>query len=152
MTNLEVPQFSTQRRQETQRRQDLHGSCIEDKLSQQIIDAAIEVHRILGGPGLLESIYEEALYQELMLRKIPVKRQVHVPVTYKGITMQNPLIIDLLVGDKVVVEIKATEHQHPIYKAQTLTYLRLISLKLGLVLNFGQPRLIDGLSRVANGI
>jgi len=66
--------------------------------------------------------------------------------------MQDPLIIDLLVGDKIVVEIKATEHHHPIYKAQTLTYLRLTNLKLGLLLNFGQPRLIDGLSRVANGL
>ena len=66
--------------------------------------------------------------------------------------MQNPLIIDLLVGDKIVVEIKATERDHPIYKAQTLTYLRLTNLKLGLLLNFGLPRLIDGLSRIANGL
>ena len=152
MTNIDMPTASTPRRQEEPRRQDLHDECIEDRLCRQIIDAAIEVHRILGGPGLLESIYEEALYQELILRKIPVKRQVRVPVTYKGVTMQNPLIIDLLVGDKVVVEIKATEHDHPIYKAQTLTYLRLTNLKLGLLLNFGLPRLVDGLSRIANGL
>ena len=101
---------------------------------------------------MLESIYEEALYQELILRKIPVKRQVRVPVTYKGITMQNPLIIDLLVGNKVVVEIKATEHDHPSHKAQTLTYLRVTNLKVGLLLNFGFSRLVDGLSRIANGL
>lgn len=141
MTMHEMPQFLTPSRQETPSRQGLYGDCIEDRLCRQIIDAAIEVHKVLGGPGLLESIYEEALYQELILRKVPVKRQVRFPVTYKEVTMQNPLIIDLLVGDKVVVEIKATEHHHPIYKAQTLTYLRLTNLKLGLLLNFGQSRL-----------
>ena len=128
---------------ETESRQDFES--VENKLCGQIINAAIEVHRVLGGPGLLESVYEEALYQELVLRGIPVKRQVHVPVIYKGFTMQNPLVIDLLVGDRVVVELKATENNHPLYKAQTLTYLRLTDLKLGLLLNFGQQRLIDGL-------
>ena len=123
MTTHEMSQFLTPSRQETPSRQDLHNDCIEDRLCRQLI-----------------------------LRNIPVKRQVRFPVTYKGITMQNPLIIDLLVGDKIVVEIKATEHQHPIYKAQTLTYLRLTNLKLGLLLNFGQARLVDGLSRVANGL
>ena len=81
MTNIDMPTASTPSRQETLRRQDLQGDCIEDILCRQIIDAAIEVHRILGGPGLLESIYEEALYQELTLRKIPVKRQIRFPVT-----------------------------------------------------------------------
>ena len=150
MTNINMTKNLTRSRGETRSRQDLES--IENKLCGQIIDAAIEVHRILGGPGLLEGIYEEALYQELVLRGIPVKRQVHVPVIYKGITMQNPLVIDLLVGDKVVVELKATENNHPLYKAQTLTYLRLTNLKLGLLLNFGQQRLIDGLSRVVNGL
>jgi hypothetical protein len=72
----EMPQFLTPSRQETPSRQGLYGDCIEDRLCRQIIDAAIEVHKVLGGPGLLESIYEEALYQELILRKVPVKRQV----------------------------------------------------------------------------
>jgi len=150
MKNIDMPKNLTRSRGETRSRQGFES--IENKFCGQIIDAAIEVHRILGGPGLLESIYEEALYRELVLRDIPVKRQVHVPVTYKGFTMQNPLVIDLLVGDKVVVELKATENNHPLYKVQTLTYLRLTNLKLGLLLNFGQQRLIDGLSRIVNGL
>lgn len=124
----------------------------ENKLSAQIRDAAIEVHRVLGGPGLLESIYEDALFQELQLRDMPVKKQLLVPVKYKGIIVREPLRIDLLVGNKVIVEVKATEENHSLHKAQVLTYLRLTELKLGLVLNFGKERLIDGFSRIVNGL
>jgi GxxExxY protein len=135
---------------ETQRRQD--AEKIENLLSEQILDAAIEVHRTLGGPGLLESLYEDALYQELKLRNIPVQSQVRVPVIYKNYSLREAMRLDLLVGQKVIVEIKATEKEHAVHKAQVLTYLRLTGLKLGLVLNFGQSRLIDGLTRVVNNL
>ena len=128
------------------------AELIENRLSVQIRDAAIEVHRVLGGPGLLESIYESALFQELQLRGIPVKRQLLVPVKYKGISLREPLRLDLLVGNKVIVEVKATEENHSLHKAQVLTYLRLTGLKLGLLLNFGKERLMDGFSRVVNGL
>lgn len=112
---------------------------MEDKLSNQIIGASIEVHRTLGGPGLLESIYEAALCQELTLRGLKVQRQRPVQVLYKGIAIKDPLFIDILVEDKVLIEVKATERNHPIYETQILTYLRLTDLKLGLLVNFGAP-------------
>lgn len=125
-------------------------SLIENKLSASIIDAAIEVHRVLGGPGLLESIYEDALAYELELRKIPIKRQLPVQVLYKGAPVRDPLRLDLLVNDSIIVEVKATENLLKVHSAQVLTYLRLTQRKLGLVLNFGQPLLRDGISRVVN--
>jgi GxxExxY protein len=125
---------------------------IENILATQVIDAAIEVHRTLGGPGLLESLYEEALYQELRLRNISVQAQVQVPVLYKGCTLRNPLSLDLLVDNKVIIEVKATEQQQAVHRAQVLTYLRLTELKLGLLLNFGQKWLRDGIDRVVNDL
>lgn len=135
---------------ETQRRKD--AEKIENILSEQILDAAIEVHRSLGGPGLLESLYEDALYHELKLRNIPVQSQVRVPVIYKNQVLREPMRLDLLVDQKVVIEVKATEEEHAVHKAQVLTYLRLTGLKLGLVVNFGQSRLIDGFTRVVNNL
>lgn len=136
---------------ETQWRRDAEVK-VENVLSGQILNAAIEVHRILGGPGLLESLYEEALYHELKQRNIPVQAQVQVPVYYKNIVLKDPMRVDLLVDRKVIIEIKATEKEHAVHKAQILTYLRLTGLKLGLLLNFGQERLLDGLTRVVNNL
>lgn len=130
---------------ETLRRSDTE--IIENLLSEKILDAAIEVHRTLG-PGLLESIYEEALFYELRLRNIPALSQVAIPVTYKNCTLRDPMRLDILVDGKVIIEVKATETNLAVHKAQVLTYLRLTKLKLGLVINFGQIRLIDGWSRV----
>ena len=124
----------------------------ENRISKVILDAAIEVHRTLGGPGLLESVYEEALAWELQQRGLPVVRQKRVLITYKGQTLGNPLCLDLLVGDKVIVECKATSNYNPIFEAQTLTYLRLTGLKLGLVINFGERLIKDGYHRVVNGL
>ena len=121
-------------------------------LAKKIIEAAIEVHRTLGGPGLLESLYEEALYQELKLRNISAQAQVQVPVIYKGLTLRNPMRMDLLVANRVIVEVKATEQEQAVHKAQVLTYLRLTGLKLGLLLNFGQQLLRDGIERVVNNL
>jgi GxxExxY protein len=125
---------------------------IENVLAEQILDAAIEVHRTLGGPGLLESLYEDALLYELKLRNIPVASQVLIPVAYKDYKLRDPMRLDILVDNKVIIEVKATETLLAVHRAQVLTYLRLTGLKLGLVINFGQNRLIDGWSRVVNGL
>ena len=145
--------WHTEKNAETERRGDaglIDESLIENKISASVIDAAIEVHRVLGGPGLLESIYEDALAHELELRNIPIKRQLPVPVLYKGVPVRDALRLDLLVDDCVIVEVKATENLLKVHPAQVLTYLRLSQRKLGLVLNFGQPLLRDGISRVVN--
>jgi len=123
---------------------------MENEISFKIIGAAIEVHRSLGGPGLLESIYESALIHELTLRGIKVQSQVVVPVIYKGLKMKHHLILDLLVENKVIVEIKATEKENVIHKSQLLTYLRLTDSRLGLLINFGTPRVKEGICRVIN--
>jgi GxxExxY protein len=122
----------------------------ENEISRIILDAAIETHRTLGGPGLLESVYEEALAWELRQRGLSVERQKHIPITYKGHVLGTPLCLDLLVGDKVIVECKATTTYHPIFEVQTLTYLRLTGLKLGLVINFGERLIKNGYYRVVN--
>jgi len=135
---------------EAQRRDD--AEKIENQLSEQVIDAAIEVHRTLGGPGLLESLYEDALYHELKIRNIPVQSQVQIPVIYKNCPLREPMRLDLLVDRKLIIEVKAVEKENLVHKAQILTYLRLTKLKLGLVINFGHGRLIDGLTRVVNNL
>ena len=124
----------------------------ENELSHAIIGAAIEVHRKLGGTGLLEDVYEQALCHELHLRGFPVERQVKVPVVYKGLKIKHPLCLDVLVGGKVTVEVKAVEKCQPIFQAQLLTYLRLAGKRLGLLVNFGERHLASGIQRVANQI
>ncbi len=124
----------------------------ENELSKVIIGAAIEVHRELGGAGLLEDVYEEALCHELESRGIGVDRQVTVPIVYKGKRLRKPLTMDVLVDDKVVVETKAVETFNPIVGAQLLTYLRLTSKKRGLVINFGEQRVSNGIHRVVNDL
>lgn len=124
----------------------------QDILSKQIIGAAIEVHRVLGGPGLLEDVYEEALCEELRIQGIEVKRQVAVAINYQGKVLSKRLVIDLVVGGSVIVEVKATVEQNPIYQSQLLTYLRLSDNRLGLLINFGQPLLKDGIHRVVNNL
>jgi GxxExxY protein len=121
-------------------------------LTGEIIGASIEVHRELGGPGLLEEIYESALACELGLRGLSVKRQVAVPVLYKGHAIKKPHFMDLLVEDRVVVEVKAVEKSSAIYEMQLLTYLRLTKLKLGLLINFGEGQIRHGVRRVVNGL
>ena len=101
---------------------------------------------------MLESIYEAALCHELTLRGLRIQRQRPVQVLYKGMPIREPLFIDVIVDDKVLVEVKATEKNHPIYETQVLTYLRLTGIKLGLLINFGAPFVKDGVSRIINGI
>ena len=124
----------------------------ENEISRIILDAAIEVHRTLGGPGLLESVYEEALAWELQNRGLNLQRQKPVPVVYKGQTLATPLRLDLLVEGKVIVECKATTDYHRIFEVQALTYLRLTGLKLGLVINFGERLVKNGFHRVVNNL
>lgn len=117
-----------------------------DKITEQIIGAAIEVHKALG-PGLLESAYEECLCCELSLRGIQFERQRPLPVQYKGTKLDCGYRIDLLVVGTVVVEIKAVEMIAPIHEAQLLTYLKLGHWKLGLLINFNVPILKNGIRR-----
>jgi len=124
----------------------------ENELSFEIIGAAIEVHRELGGPGLLEDLYEEALKFELEQRGLKVQRQVGFRVIYKGHELTKRLVIDLLVEGLVIVEAKAVEKYHSIFESQLLTYLRQTNKRLGLVINFGEPIVKDGIHRVVNGL
>jgi GxxExxY protein len=124
----------------------------ENELSYHIISAAIEVHRELGGPGLLESVYEEALVWELQQRGFDVERQKTLPIRYKRIQLATPLRIDVVVNDLVIVECKAVADYNTIFEAQALTYLRLTGLKLALVINFGAKFVKNGVHRVVNGL
>jgi GxxExxY protein len=124
----------------------------ENDLSKIIVDAAIEVHRTLGGPGLLESIYRDAMGIEIRKRGVDVEQEKTVPVIYKGETLRDPLKLDLLVGRLVIVECKATTIPNPVFEAQLLTYLRLTNLKLGLLINFGHRYVKNGIVRVVNGL
>jgi GxxExxY protein len=124
---------------------------LDNSLSYKIIGAAIEVHQTLGGPGLLESIYESALCHELSLQGLRNQSQLPIDVSYKGFKIRDPLFLDILVEDKIIVEVKATEKANPIHQVQLLTYLRLTGLRLGLLINFGSRHLKDGITRVING-
>jgi len=124
----------------------------ENTLSKKIIGAAIEAHGSLGGPGLLECVYEEALAWELEQMGLAVERQVQQPILYKGIELGNPFRMDLVVEGKVVIECKATTQWNPVYESQALTYLRLSGLKLALVINFGEQFVKNGIHRVVNGL
>ena len=120
----------------------------ENRVTGQIIGAAIEVHRALG-PGMLESVYEVCLEYELQQRKLKVARQVPLPVVYRGVQLDGGFRVDLLVEDLVIVELKAVETVEPVHRAQILSYLRLADCKVGLLLNFNVQQLIDGLERFA---
>jgi GxxExxY protein len=118
-----------------------------DVLTEMIIGAAIEVHRVLG-PGLLESIYEEALGIEFELRSIPFHRQIGIDIKYKGRAIKGQRM-DLIVGDEVVVELKAIPVVPEIVTAQVLSYLKATGLKRALVINFSTRRLVDGVKRIS---
>jgi len=117
-----------------------------NQLTEQIIGAAIEVHREKG-PGLLESAYEACLAHELSLRGIRSVRQVPVPLSYKGIVIEVAFRADLIVEEKVLVELKAVETVLPVHKAQVLSYIRETGHQVGLLINFHVPKLVDGVSR-----
>ena len=111
----------------------------------------MKVHTALG-PGLLESAYETCLLYELEKLGLPVQRQVLIPLRYQDLTIENGYRIDLVVGDRVVVELKALETILPVHRAQLLSYLRLGGFKLGYLLNFNVTRMRDGIVRIINGL
>ena len=115
-------------------------------ITERIIGAATEVHKVLG-PGLMESAYEECLCRELALRGIGVERQLPMPVEYKGVRLDSGYRLDLLVERSVVVEVKSVSSIEPIHEAQLLTYLKLGGWRLGLLINFNVPALKDGIRR-----
>lgn len=118
-----------------------------NRLSKEVIGAAIEVHRELG-PGLLETSYELSLQHELMLRGLASDRQVKLPITYKGLVIPEAYRIDLLVESRLVIELKTVETLLPIHSAQVLTYLKMSGNPLGLLINFHTVRLSDGIKRL----
>ena len=118
-----------------------------DKLSHTVIGAAIEVHRVLGS-GLIESIYERCLIRELTLRGVNVSNQKPVTIDYKGMTFEEPLRLDLVVENCLIVELKSVEQVLGVHKAQLLSYMKLLNIPIGLLINFHQVKLIDGISRM----
>jgi len=119
------------------------SKLLYEELTESVIGAAIEVHRTIG-PGLLESAYEECLCQELRLRGVSFKRQVPLPVDYKGVKLDCGYRLDLLIEDVLIVEIKCLEHVLPVHEAQILTYLKMTGKRVGLILNFNVHTLTRG--------
>jgi len=116
-------------------------------MSYEVIGAAIEVHR-QKGPGLIESIYEKCMVRELLLRKIASVSQRTILIEYKGYTFEEPLRFDLLVEACLLVELKSVEHVLPVHKAQLLSYMKLLDIPVGLLINFHELKLTDGISRM----
>ncbi len=123
----------------------------ENDLAKIIVNTCYKIHVELG-PGLLESVYEEILYFELTSQGLKVYRQKGIPVFWKGIKMDLGFRSDLMVEDKVIIEIKSVEMIAPVHPKQLLTYLRLTNLKLGLLVNFNEALIKDGITRVVNGL
>jgi GxxExxY protein len=122
-----------------------------NKLSSTIIGAAVEVHKALG-PGLLESAYEECLSHELDLRNLVVERQKSLPLPYKGKQLDCGYRLDIVVENRIILELKSCEKIEEVHKAQLLTYLKISGLKLGLLLNFNTPVMKDGIVRIVNNL
>lgn len=123
----------------------------ENQIAAAVVDAAYKIHKTLG-PGLLESAYEAILVYELQKRGLSVATQVSVPVVYETVTLDIGFRADLIVEDLVIVELKSVEKIIPVHKKQLLTYLRLADKRLGLLINFGEEMIKDGITRVANGL
>ena len=121
----------------------------ENEIARIIVDASLQVHRTLG-PGLLESVYQAALNYESQKRGLRVVQQLGLPVQYEGVKLDLGFRVDLMVGEKVVIEIKSVEALAPVHKKQLETYLRLMDLRLGLLINFNVPLIKDGIHRVVN--
>jgi GxxExxY protein len=123
----------------------------ENPISKEIVDAAFEIHTKLE-PGLLESVYEVILTHELKKRGLRVQRQLPVPIVWEGIHFEEGYRLDLMVEEKVLVEIKSVESIERVHKKQLLTYLRLMDKRLGILINFNEDLIRDGISRVVNGL
>ena len=123
----------------------------ENDISRIIVDVSYQIHVELG-PGLLESIYEEILYQELKNEGLIVDRQKPLPVIWRGKQLDLNYRTDLIVDNKVIIEIKSVQEIHPVHPKQLLTYLKLSGLKLGLLINFNSPLIKTGITRIVNGL
>ena len=117
-----------------------------EAIAREVVDSVFKVHKELG-PGLLESVYEACLVHELGKRRIPVQRQKSVPVRYDGETIDTGLRLDLVIADRVIVELKVVDHLLPVHRAQIITYLKLTGLRLGLLVNFNVALIKDGIHR-----
>jgi GxxExxY protein len=123
-------------------------SAETDRIARSIVNGAFRVHRELG-PGLLESVYQLCLVEELIQSGLMVRSEVMVPIVYRGSRLDGNLRLDLLVQNQVIVELKAVETMHPVYDAQMLTYLKLTGVRLGLLINFNVPLIKQGIKRIA---
>ena len=123
----------------------------ENRLASIMVDMAYHAHVELG-PGLFESVYEEVLCYELSKRKIPFKRQQIIPVTWKDIVMEKGFVADIVVDNSIIIEIKSIENLAPVHKKQLLTYLKLSGLKLGLLINFNETLIKNGITRIVNNL
>jgi len=123
----------------------------ENEIGTRIIEAAIEVHRALG-PGLLESVYEQVLAYELESRGLRVSRQVAIDINYRDTSFKGAFRADLIVEGKVIVELNSVEDLHRSHRKQLQTYLRLTAMRLGYILNFGEPLMKEGIVRAVNGL
>jgi GxxExxY protein len=123
----------------------------ENEVAKEIVDAAYKIHTTLG-PGLLESVYQAVLEYELRKRGFGVEADQPIPVVYEGVHLEVGFRSDLIVENKVIVELKSVEAIHPVHKKQLLTYLRVANKRLGLLINFGAFLIKDGISRVVNGL
>ena len=122
----------------------------DEDIGKLIVDRALRVHSALGC-GLLENVYEACLAHELLKAGLSVQKQVSLPVQYDGVKLDVGYRLDLLIEEKVIVEVKAVERMLPVHTAQLITYLKLSNLRLGFLLNFNVPRMRDGIKRVVNG-
>ena len=123
----------------------------ENSIGKQVIDAAITVHKELG-PGLLETVYEFVLFDELQKRNLNVEKQVDIPIFCRGIKFEQGFRADIIIEQKVILELKSVEGVNNAHKKQLLTYLRLTGMKLGYLLNFGEAMMKDGIVRTVNGL
>ncbi len=118
-----------------------------EELTREVIGSAIEVHRCLG-PGLLESVYHKCLYHELRARSVPFEHEVVVPIHDKGTLLESDFRLDIVVGGRINVELKAVDASHPVHEAQLLTYMKLTGLRVGLLINFNVVLLKEGIKRM----
>ena len=123
----------------------------ENDIAKEIVDTAFHVHVALG-PGLLESVYERVLHHELNKRGLHTRFEVSVPIEYDGIQFNEGFRADLIVEEKVVIELKSVEHLLPVHHKQLLTYLRLMDKRLGLLINFNEAKIKDGIHRIVNSL
>jgi len=123
----------------------------ENQIARVVVDAAVKVHRMLG-PGLLESVYEVVLARELVQRGLRVERQVSIPIEYEGLKFDEGFRADIIVEEKVILELKSVEQIAKVHYKQLFTYLKLADKRLGLLLNFGANLMKEGIKRIVNGM